>query len=92
MNRNNWFTLLGVGLALASACKIFDCAAKKKAGKSPTPGTWLTASVGLVTGTAIALHIEKQMRQKLTVEEMLDETDLSRVNETISEMLDPERE
>ena len=92
MNRSNWCTLLGTGLALASTFKILDNVAKKKAGASPALGAWLTAIAGLAVGTAIAMQPEKQMRKKLTVDNLLDETDLSRMHENISEVLENENE
>ena len=81
------YFLTGAAVAAMSAALIVDYAVRKKKEKTVYAGLLLAGMVGLVGSAVLAYQPEKQARKQLTVNDMLDEDEVSLVHANISEVL-----
>ena len=81
------YFLTGAAVAAVSAALIIDYAVHKKKEKAVSAGLLVAGIVGLVGSAVLAYQPEKQARRQLTVTDMLDDNDVSLVNQNISEVL-----
>ena len=80
-------TIAGAAIALSSATAAGVALGKKKQEASSAP-IILSGFLGVAAGAAIALIPRVQeLRQKMTIDDLLDEDDVALMRENISEVL-----
>lgn len=85
--KKSTYAWLGAATAVASTAMIIGYAVKKQKEQAVCAGVLLAGIAGLLGGALIAYHPEKKKRQRLTVRELLDDTDVRLCEESIAELL-----
>ena len=84
------FALAGASVTLASAVTLLTYTAKKKKNQDPSVALLLSGAAGCLLGTALAILPEiLDTYQKLAIDDLLDEEDLSLMERHITEVLSP---
>ena len=86
MNKKMYF-IAGAAVAAVSAAMVVGYAVKKKKEQAMGAGLLLAGIAGFVGSAILAYQPEKEAQQKLTVHDMLDESDEALMHENFSEIL-----